>query len=313
MEEIFVDNYFKNCPGCNEKISFSRKTNLRYSLKNNSKCRNCLSKNCRKYFVNGSYFKNINTPDKAYILGFIYADGSIRKYDLRITVNKKDVDILEYIKKKLNSEHPIKTIREKYVNISFSNKELYFDLQKQNIIENKTYDSKIIPYNGKFFSHFIRGFFDGDGCITNNKKLISDSNVTFAGNYNFLNELNKFFTKSLKINSRLRQGTSKYMKMPECCWRLEIKGSVQLRKLYEFMYNNDCFSFERKKNKFKNIIECSNNTFKKFFKYNGVGINIKKLYEKGFKIADIAKELNILPASTFKYIKDNKFTRLKGD
>ena len=52
----------------------------------------------RKYSLNEDYFENINSNNKAYILGFIYADGSIYGNYLSIRVSAKDVEILNYIK-----------------------------------------------------------------------------------------------------------------------------------------------------------------------------------------------------------------------
>lgn len=49
----------------------------------------------RVYKVDEDFFKCINTEEKAYILGFICADGHIEKDRLNITVSIKDIDILE--------------------------------------------------------------------------------------------------------------------------------------------------------------------------------------------------------------------------
>ena len=67
----------------------------------------------RIYKVNTSFFNCINTEEKAYILGFICADGHIARDRLNITVAIKDIDILVKIKKALNSEHPIKEVYKK--------------------------------------------------------------------------------------------------------------------------------------------------------------------------------------------------------
>ena len=41
--------------------------------------RNYLGEFLKKYNVNEDYFNCINTTNKAYILGFIYADGGVKK------------------------------------------------------------------------------------------------------------------------------------------------------------------------------------------------------------------------------------------
>ena len=75
----------------------------------------------RTYKVNKDFFKCINTEEKAYVLGFICADGHIEKDRLVITVSIKDKDILEKIKHALNSGHIIKEIKRKnpYQNTDF--------------------------------------------------------------------------------------------------------------------------------------------------------------------------------------------------
>ena len=55
----------------------------------------------RTYTLDEKYFDKIDSQNKAYILGFIYADGSINKGCLNITLSNKDVEILEFIKDEL--------------------------------------------------------------------------------------------------------------------------------------------------------------------------------------------------------------------
>jgi len=141
----------------------------------------------RRYYSNFSYFKSIDNPNKAYILGFLYSDGCVYKRKnheglWQITVHKKDIDILEKIKNEIESENPIH-IKEKTATLSIVSDEMYEDLIKIGIIENKTYNSDLniifnnIPKN--YWKDFIHGFFDGDGSITVRKKP-SDSQVQFA-------------------------------------------------------------------------------------------------------------------------------------
>ena len=65
----------------------------------------------RIYKVNENFFKCINTEKKAYILGFICADGHIDRNRLKIAVSIKDKDILDKIRCAMHSNHPIKEIQ----------------------------------------------------------------------------------------------------------------------------------------------------------------------------------------------------------
>ena len=51
----------------------------------------------KKYYFNENYFESINTYEKAYVLGFIYADGYNREDLLELVQKKERVDILEKI------------------------------------------------------------------------------------------------------------------------------------------------------------------------------------------------------------------------
>lgn len=62
----------------------------------------------RKYKINKNYFVKIDSEDKAYILGFIAADGYNNEKDrVSIGIHRKDIEILNYIKNKIKVENPI--------------------------------------------------------------------------------------------------------------------------------------------------------------------------------------------------------------
>lgn len=64
------------------------------------------SNSIRKYSINEHYFDEIDTPNKAYILGFLYADGSnsMGKGTVSMALEECDRHILESIRKELNSQ-----------------------------------------------------------------------------------------------------------------------------------------------------------------------------------------------------------------
>lgn len=70
-----------------------------------------------KYIENEHYFSVIDSPSKAYILGFIAADGSLVKsstgnsYYLTITIKYEDRSVLDFIQKELNSNYKLLEIR----------------------------------------------------------------------------------------------------------------------------------------------------------------------------------------------------------
>ncbi len=131
--------------------------------------------------MNTSIFKNIDTEEKAYWLGFIYADGSVdnRHKKLKVTLSEKDENHLLKLKKFLEHDKPLYRYAEKPFNLnsdyickpqielSAYSVELFNSLQKFGIIPNKTYnfclDLSAIPNH--LHKHFWRGMIDGDGCV----------------------------------------------------------------------------------------------------------------------------------------------------
>lgn len=216
----------------------------------------------RKYNIDDSFFKDINTEAKAYILGFIAADGHMDNVKNCIIISLKDSDyeLLEKIRGAMCSTHPIvrhikatnpykkytRQILEK-CSISFNGKELIKPLIQMGLQSNKTYtlSSDIIKYVPEFLvRHFLRGYFDGDGCISWNKRYKSGdkSTIHVAGNYEFLNNtFNKYFpTKcTLRLYKKSRQ-----------CYDYTIQDKYQVLKFLSYLYNDSTIYLQRKYNLF---------------------------------------------------------------
>ena len=134
----------------------------------------------RKYTLDEHYFDKIDSPNKAYILGLLYADGSNckSKYTIRIQLQESDRDILEKIRKELNYTKELRYVdcsKRVYGN-GYVSKNLYSldiyskhmcnTLENIGMIPNKsltlTFPNCITD---DLMPHFIRGYLDGDGHI----------------------------------------------------------------------------------------------------------------------------------------------------
>lgn len=60
-------------------------------------------------------FKKIDSPEKAYLLGWIASDGSIRYFGFIIKFHKKDLKILEKLRDIICKDLPINEYRENMV------------------------------------------------------------------------------------------------------------------------------------------------------------------------------------------------------
>ena len=148
----------------------------------------------------------------AYILGYVYADGSLEdasylrgKY-LRLT--SCDRMVVEAIKKELGSKHRIvklpattKNGKERYF-LRIGDHSIYNDLINLGLTPRKSLNMqfpKCVPL--KFMNDFIRGYFDGDGTFTLERRKNRDVPLVVftSGSKNFLRVLSGILTAQCNL------------------------------------------------------------------------------------------------------------------
>lgn len=159
-----------------------------------------------------NYFDQIDSREKAYFLGLIYADGYIvngpHSSELGIELNEGDRYILERFSEELGGVHQVDNRSREisfngYTYISHTSfvrvysKKIAQDLEKHGVTTNKT-SSEEFPIVEEFFFDFLRGFFDGDGCF-----YVGDSNMQIS----FTNS-NSIFLQFLREEIERRIGCS---------------------------------------------------------------------------------------------------------
>ena len=237
----------------------------------------------KKYDYNENYFERIDSPEKAYCLGFWYADGNVinNPYQVSVSQAESQLDILKKISKEIGGNKPLYGSKiekgQRVFTLAFQNKKMCEDLIALGCIPNKSLilqfpTDKIVPK--EFMSHFIRGYFDGDGCIWNGKRkkmIVKDStrkegyrerivhNVkfTFTGNVDFINALQDYLVSLGIVNKKTKLNFSK-AKNPNntTCDRvctMEYSGRKQIRNLYDYMYKDSTIHCDLKKLKFEEI------------------------------------------------------------
>lgn len=161
----------------------SRELGIKYSLS-----KTCILKILERYnipkvnrhLVNNNldvhYFDNIDTEEKAYFLGFIFADGSISNDEFFLDINEKDIEMLLRIREEIHSNCKI-TTRKKgnsmMSRIAIKNKVFCSSLSQYGIIENKTKMTSHLPVEKIptiFYKDFLRGLIDGDGWVIKTKQ-----------------------------------------------------------------------------------------------------------------------------------------------
>ena len=152
-------------------------------------------------------FEIIDTEEKAYWLGFLYADGSVSSTDNRIELGlaEKDLNHIEKFKEFIGVPNKISyRPQTKSYRYSFKSIPCKEDLIKQGCVPKKSLILKFpteqqVP--NYLIKHFIRGYFDGDGWFSNTPSCFQ---VGIIGTEDFIkgflniieiqNKNNKIFT-----------------------------------------------------------------------------------------------------------------------
>ena len=121
-------------------------------------------------------FKVIDTPEKAYVLGLIYSDGYVGKwkghYQHTIVLHNDDIKLLEIIQQKFPF-YKLKKHTKTSMELRCNYKECVLDLYNNGVFERKSTENKELlcfpNINENLKSHFIRGYFDGDGSVYKQK------------------------------------------------------------------------------------------------------------------------------------------------
>lgn len=197
-----------------------------------------------KYDFNHDYFENIDTENKAYWLGFLYADGCVTNKNskgenccLLCTLSSKDKLHLEKFLLEININN-LDIIKDNIINnkyktsgFTLTSKKMCFDLINKGLTPNKTYSNNSYIFTNlddKLKWEFIRGFFDGDGtlCKSENKFIFGFVSL----NENLLYEILSFVKKTIKTKSILKKD-GKY-------FRITISGNRIVKQFCEYIYKN---------------------------------------------------------------------------
>lgn len=124
--------------------------------------------------LDDSFFKRIDTPNKAYLLGWIASDGCVTKRGFSIKIHAKDIECLNKLRDIICKELPIKVDKVRAsCKLEVSSKEMSIDICGHLGIEHKK-KSKCVKFPTHLDEdlkwHFLRGLFDGDGSISDPRK-----------------------------------------------------------------------------------------------------------------------------------------------
>lgn len=200
----------------------------------------------------------------AYILGFFAADGTMIKNKRGahfVEFNSTDFDVIYKIRKHFKSNHKISTrvgVKSNYkidYRLQIGSREMFSDLEKLGFTPNKSLKMRFPKIPIAFLSHFVRGYFDGDGCVSIGRFKFKERKV-----------------KKLVITTRFTSGSKKFLEGLHLSLKQIVRGGCLARKehgfelifshldtlaLYGFLYNNvtkDLYLL-RKYKKFRSVIK----------------------------------------------------------
>lgn len=200
------------------------------------------------------FFSVIDSPEKAWLLGFLFTDGSVRKIgnccQIRLSIQRKDEEMIEQIKQWLHidgkTQHDNREKKE-CSGIEFSSTQIFNDLEKYGIVPNKTYLTKglfIDKIPEEFQKDYIRGLFDGDGGIsfTGNIREVS---CNFTSHFYETVQDFQFFIDS-KINKEKHNKIAISKGKCRASWR----GRQQTLKILSWLYDDSKVYLKRKYDKY---------------------------------------------------------------
>lgn len=215
---------------------------------------NVESRGCRFYTLNEHYFKEINSKDKAYFLGLLMADGCNTNTTVKINLQINDIILLQLFKNYIEYTGSIKINVSKTINkkdqclITLCSKKLCKDLTNLGCIKAKSHYTYFPDIPEEFYSHFIRGVFDGDGSIWFSKC----HHFEIIGNNVLIEKIQEILMKECNLNKTKFRNN---LKSKNNIIAVTYGGNKQVKKIGEYLYK-DCedLYLPRKKEKIDKII-----------------------------------------------------------
>lgn len=238
----------------------------------------------RGKYKDEDYFKIIDTEEKAYFLGLLYADGYIgcangRSLFCRIGLVENDFYIVEKFVNRIfgNTDYNIykgKTTKQAFHSVSIYSNKFCDNLIKMGCFRNKSLilefpNENQVPQH--LVRHFVRGYFDGDGCFSKS----SGGNLM---HFSFVSSI----PFSLKLNEYLNHNnilTTARQHSKEAPLNYIVRGAdiFSLIRFYNLLYSKSTISLNRKREKVYSFLkERISSFYNKNLSYDGKNITLLK-------------------------------------
>ena len=214
-----------------------------------------------KWKLDEHYFDHIDTPNKAYMLGFIAADGCLSNcYTLEMSLHHQDKCLLEAFNKELKSNRPLEFIdnskkREQtgknygdQYRFRVQSKILYNALNALGIHSNKSLSLQFPNIPEEYLNHFVRGYLHGDGCIYTGTMTDGRPRIlcNFTSTQMFCKDLQKRLYELLGVS-----GSIKNLNCNNVTATLSYGGDRQAKTVLDWIYHEADLYLDRKYQKYQ--------------------------------------------------------------
>lgn len=212
----------------------------------------------KKYPYNEHYFDIIDTEEKAYFLGLLYADGCNDSNSSRITLGliEDDIEILKRFMSAVNCAKPLEYSninskhkkRKNQYKITLSGRYICQKLAELGCVSRKSLILQF-PNNNQvpthMQQHFIRGMWDGDGSVLLNRGRVS---CVLCSTEHVCRSISLIVEKSIGVKGVIRQPKSN-----KNTYILSYNKKSSYQKFLPWLYNTETISLDRKRIAFEII------------------------------------------------------------
>lgn len=178
----------------------------------------------RRHSLNTHFFDTIRNEEQAYWLGFLWADGSWSKTaprcsgPNRLTLAQKlsEINHLQLFLDTLEADYPIRRFTGGYgtaVVAHINSRPLCISLERLGFAR-KDQRIHIPPITPSLLHHFVRGYFDGDGCLsvytqTVGNAIINKQEWSLTGHPEFIANIRQLIEQNVDVSHRVKIKTYK--------------------------------------------------------------------------------------------------------
>ena len=206
----------------------------------------------RRHSLNTHFFDTIHTENQAYWLGFLWADGSWSKTAprcsgpnrLNLSQKLSEVNHLQLFLDTIDADYPIRQLNNGYgsgsaMTVNINSRPLCISLERLGFAR-KDQRIHIPPIPSSLLHHFVRGYFDGDGCLSVYQQTIGNAVInrqewSLTGHPEFIANIRRLIEQNVDVSHRVKIKT---YKRTDKAVTLRYGRKSDIVALYDYLYQD---------------------------------------------------------------------------